>query len=114
MHIYLVTRYGSASNPDGPDGPDTNFLVRGRSHEAAAELVDQCLFGLADETRAARPVEPFCHLITQIGLADSGGVESILHGPWVAFRYLHACDGQPSWQRTAEDSDWTLLGGEGI
>jgi hypothetical protein len=109
MHLYLVTRYGSASNPDGPDGPDTNFLVRGRSHEAAAALVDECLGGLTEETKASRPVEPFCHVITEIGLAESDAIEAILHGPWVAHRYLHACSNLRSWERIAQSEDWLSL-----
>jgi hypothetical protein len=105
-YIYLVTRYGSQARSDGPDDQDTNFLVRAVSHEVAAQLVDAILAGLTVQTSLDKPVEPFCHIITQISLAEAEGVEGILHGPWVAHRYLYDCEHLPSWGRETQNADW--------
>ena len=44
MNIYFVTRWGNEVLDDcGPDGPDTNFLVRAKSHQNAAALADEAL-----------------------------------------------------------------------
>lgn len=87
MNTYLVSRWG---NPvEGPDGKDTNFLVMAPSPEEAGKLADLCL---ADHPELlGQKVEPFCHLVGELGTSSTSGDAGVIHGPWTAASVLRAC-----------------------
>lgn len=110
MKLYLVTRYGTATDPDGPDGPDTNFLIRADGLEEAAHIADTSLQNIPVHwTPAGRPVQDFCHQICELGDdARCDPQAAIVHGPWI----LHAIIQSPGYQTWCRDSPavaWELF-----
>lgn len=69
MKLFEVTRWGN--NVDGPNGPDTNYLVCAHDHEQAAALVRGC--------------EPKLDSITELGACLTTEVLKpvVLRGPYV-------------------------------
>ena len=98
---------GSPNDPDGPDGADTNYLIRATTPEQAAHVADVALYTFPlQSTPVGRPVQTFCHYITELG--DDSSTEanaSIVHGPWVHDAIIHA-DGCGAWQRDSHDGAW--------
>ena len=92
MNLYLVIRYGSDLTPDGPNGPDTIYLVRAESHLDAEALVIPFLELLPHKLAAAVVSQ-----IQEIGTCLSSDSEpGILFGPF----YQHAYNkGFRSWYR---------------
>jgi hypothetical protein len=105
MPVYIVSRWGNPDTVEGPDGEDTNFLVRAASVSRAARLVDAELSGMASHLRDNRAVETFSHFAVEVAADHSNATESIIHGPWFA----HALIREPehkTWRREKETGDW--------
>ena len=67
MNNYLVIRYGNGGSPDESDGEDTNFIVRAKNRDDAANVVDQVLLNVLPH----KNVQPYCHQIIEIGTDKS-------------------------------------------
>jgi hypothetical protein len=102
---YFVSRWGNPE--DGPNGPDTNFLVWANTRDEAAALVDALL---PEFPHINGPnVASFCHLVIELGSATLYGMVSpnVIHGPWVAHAILRGGDPvQLSWRREEPDGVW--------
>ncbi len=102
MQIYEVIRWGNDSDDpmtDGPNGPDTCFLVRASSIEEAAGLADARLIALPH----ARVV-PWAHAVYLLGSESvAADVPRILRGPYVQPAYCH---GWRQWHRDEQDRAW--------
>lgn len=110
MKLYFTTRWGSPTDPDGPDGADTNYLIRASTPEEAAQVADVALHTFpVRSTPAGRPVQTFCHHITELGEDSStDSSPSIVHGPWVSRAIIDAA-GCRSWQRDSQDGAWVSV-----
>ena len=108
MRTYFTTRWGHPESEFGPDGGDTNFLVRARSVEEAAAVTDAFLANLPTSSpHSRREVQPFCHHIVELGVEESESSEpNIIHGPWIAHAILRVSD-YPAWSRSGFDEAWT-------
>lgn len=102
MNIYLVIRSGSDRTKDGPNGPDTVFLVRAEDHIAAESLVVPLL-----ELLPHKLVSTAAREIQLIGPSlDSVGEEALLLGPV----YEHGINrGYKSWYRMNGKSGEPLI-----
>ena len=103
LNIFEVIRWGNDSDDvytGGANGPDTCFLVRASSPEAAAALVDPVLARMSHEN-----VEPWSHAIYLLG-PDCGADDNarLLRGPYVEHAYCH---GWRQWYRNGSDEPWT-------
>ena len=94
MNLYIATRWGNnqIQGDDGPNGPDTNYLVRAETHEKAAELAD---LRLSNQTNDG--MDDKCHLITQIGEDNHNTEETVVLGPWISYAMLNGT--YKSWKR---------------
>lgn len=92
MNLYLVVRYGSDLTPDGPNGPDTIYLVRAEDHLDAEALVTPFL-----ELLPHKRVNTVVDHIQELAACNSSDSEPrILFGPF----YQHAYNyGYRSWYR---------------
>lgn len=103
MNLYEIIRWGNDSDcpfTGGPNGPDTCFLVRADTVEAAA--------GLADRELARMPstqVRDWAGAVYLLG-ADGGtdATPRVLRGPYIQSAY---CYGWRQWQRETQDGQWT-------
>jgi hypothetical protein len=104
MNIYFVIRWGHDESPDGPNGEDTNFIVRARNRDDAATIVDDYLENLLHHSK----VEAICNVIVELGVAAGQESEAaILHGPWYAYGVLAGCGQCISWIREIHtDYQW--------
>ncbi|WP_202593388.1 hypothetical protein [Ferriphaselus sp. R-1] len=102
LNLYEVVRYGNDSEcvfSGGPNGPDTCFLVRAASPEAAAAIVDPILARMSHER-----VRPWAHQIHWLGEDRSTGeIAQLLRGPYVEHAYGHSW---PTWQRGDKGDVW--------
>lgn len=84
LELYLCTRFGSADSEDGADGPDTNILVRAKSHIQAAEIADEILRRMPTQCPRGRTVQPHCHRVSHLGIDASGSLTpEMALSPWV-------------------------------
>lgn len=109
MKLYLVVRQGSPTDVDGPDGPDTNVLVRAKTVEEAGMVADTVLRSYAShQLPVGRPVQDLCHQITELGEDASADPEpAIIHGPWVLHAYIYP-RGYRKWHRDSPAAEWSL------
>jgi len=102
LNIYEVIRWGNDSDDvytGGANGPDTCFLVRAGSAEAAAALVDSVLARMPHEN-----VKPWSQAVYLLG--TDGGTDDkprVLRGPYVEHAYCH---GWRQWVRDGSDEPW--------
>jgi hypothetical protein len=106
LNIYEVIRWGNDSDDiytGGANGPDTCFLVRAGSPEAAAALVDPELASMSHEH-----VKPWAQVIYLIG-SDRGSDDKpkVLRGPYIEHAYRH---GWLQWTRDGSDGSWMAEG----
>ena len=105
LNLYEVIRWGNESDDlftGGPNGPDTCFLVRADSAEAAAALADEMLADMPNEF-----VENWSSAIYLLG-ADLGSDPKprVLRGPYIQ----HAlCHGWQQWLRHTPQEPWAEL-----
>lgn len=109
MKLYIAVRWGNHESSDGPDGEDTQCLIRARDHVEAARLADAILLSMPTAcTKGDRSVQPFCHRIIEIGSDGSTfpGVEpQVLMGPWIAYGYEVHHIGYATWKRDGTDKN---------
>jgi len=102
MLLFEVIRWGNDSHAapmGGPDGPDTCFLVRARSAEQAATLVDQQLAHTPSDV-----VDVWSAAIYLLGTESSSqSEERILRGPYIQHAYRH---GWRHWYRQGAGEPW--------
>jgi hypothetical protein len=105
MKLFIATRWGNPYETHGPDGKDTNFLVRASDLSQAAHLAEDILQHYPLAIEGNRPVQGFIHCIAQIGDDASSEIPSVIHGPWIEF-----CGVRDStydvWHRDKPDGEW--------
>jgi hypothetical protein len=105
MKLYIATRWGNPYEQDGPDGKDTNFLVRAYDMNQAAYLAEKLLQNLPTRVGNHRPVQDFIHCIHEIGEEHTCGVPAVIHGPWIEAMIMRSSD-YDSWHRDDRDDEW--------
>ena len=107
MKLYFVIRWGHAESPDGPDGEDTQILVRAVSLDDAGKLADDALSQLpVSSPLSTRPVQPFCHRIIELGTdASTDSTARVLVGPWIGRAFFDTLLYQ-SWVRDNLSEGW--------
>jgi hypothetical protein len=107
VKLYLAIRWGHAESPDGPDGEDTQLLIRASSLADASKIADGALAQLpVSSSLSRRPVEPFCHRIIELGKDSStDGVSRVLTGPWIGRSFFDTSPYQ-MWVREYALDDW--------
>ena len=99
MNIYFVTRWGNEVLDDcGPDGPDTNFLVRAKSHQNAAALADEALLNYPNNG-----VRKYCEMITLLGVDAGHDTESVFHGPFISNAFFPNNSNYKYWHRDSDN-----------
>ncbi len=102
MSLFEIVRWGNESDDPltgGPDGPDTCFLVRAATLEAAVALVDVLL-----SRRPSERVRSQAQLAYLIGEdAGTDATPRILRGPYLQSAYNH---GWRQWMRDDDSGLW--------
>lgn len=111
MKLFIVTRWGNPHEKDGPDGKDTNFLVRAASMPEAALLADELLQNMSTSTPGNRPVQSFVHCMKQIGEDLLHSSPAVVHGPWIEYAIIHDSD-YDVWHRDEPAGDWINISEE--
>ena len=102
LNLYEVIRWGNDSDDlytGGPNGPDTCFLVRAGTPDAAALLADEQL-----KAMSARSVRNWSQAVYLLGV--DGGTDArprVLRGPYIEHAYRY---GWRQWARDAPDAPW--------
>ena len=104
MKLFIATRWGNPHEEDGPNGKDTNFLVRAPSVPVAARLAEEVLHYLPTAIDGNRPVANFIHCVKQVGEDSSSSTPSVIHGPWIEFAIIQ--NDYDWWQRDEPDGKW--------
>lgn len=84
MKLFMATRWGNPYEVGGPDGKDTNFLVRAASLDEVASLAEELLMCWPQSIGENRPVESSIDCIRLIGEDTTSELPSVIHGPWIA------------------------------
>ncbi len=107
MKLYLAIRWGHAESPDGPDGEDTQLLIRAPSFAEAGQIADNALSQLpVSSALSARAVQPFCHRIIELGADASAGSDAqVLVGPWIGRAFFETASYR-TWIRDALSEQW--------
>ncbi len=107
MKLYFTVRFGHPESPDGPDGEDTNFLVRASSFLEAATITDKFLANAPTTSPSSkRPVDSRCHRVIELGTDGSSESQAaIVHGPWIRFCSM-SVKGCPAWHRDGIYTEW--------
>eukprot|EP01031_Cornospumella_fuschlensis_P014012 gene14012-17125_t len=92
MNLYIATRWGNPNEKSGPDGKDTNFLVRAASVGEAALLADAVLHGYPTSAHGNRPVVDFVSCVRQIGDDPRSSMSAVIHGPWIEYIAIEHSD----------------------
>lgn len=106
MKLFIITRWGNPYEEDGPDGKDTNFLVRAASLDDAAIIVDRKLRDMTTSVVGNRPVQDFSHCATEIGKDILSKKPAIIHGPWIESIIIQKSEHYSSWHREESDGLW--------
>ncbi|WP_444928585.1 hypothetical protein ACJJIF_11975 [Microbulbifer sp. SSSA002] len=105
MNIYMVSRWGNEVLDEferGPDGPDTNFLVRAKCPENAALLVNEYLTYYSNEG-----VRDYCEHIAMLGEDKIHSKEAVIHGPFISHAFFSNKSTYKSWQlESRENNKW--------
>ena len=113
LRLYLCVRWGHAESEEGPDGEDTNVLVRAHDHEEAAALADATLARMPTHIAGnPRSVAPYCSRVVELGSDASGAAEpDMVLNPWIAYAFSASTDAYPCWCRgeLPNDFTWRLL-----
>ena len=110
MKLFIAVRWGHAESPDGPDGEDTQYLIRANDYIEAGTLADHALELLpTTSTKSRRPVRGFCDRIIEIGnCASIKSVPQVLMGPWIAYGYNVHHVYYPTWERDNKGDEWQV------
>lgn len=106
MKLFIITRWGNPFEEDGPDGKDTNFLVRALTLEEASEMTDQRLKTMTNKVSGNRPVKCFSQFAAEIGVDNCSEKRGIVHGPWIESILVNDLEQYPSWHRDDADGEW--------
>ena len=105
MKLYMVTRWGNPHEKDGPDGKDTNFLIRAASVKEAGQLADDALLNFPISQPGNRPAQGFSQCIHQLGEDTISETHGILHGPWIEYAIIENST-YDTWHREDLNSEW--------
>ena len=105
MKLFIATRWGNPYEEEGPNGKDTNFLVRASSLDDAASLAEEFLIGCPQSIEENLPVENFIHRIRLIGEDTNSELSSVIHGPWIAAAIFRDSNLE-MWLRDETDGQW--------
>ena len=107
----MVSRWGNEVLGDferGPNGPDTNFLVRAKNPENAALLVNKCLANYSN-----MGVREYCEHIAMLGEDQVHSEEAVIHGPFVSHAFFLNKSEYESWRLASKESNkWERYGPE--
>ena len=107
MNLYITTRWGNPYEEHGPDGRDTNFLVKAKTHIEASEVTDIYLQHLESHVGTNIPVDRYCHKIRLISKNVLGVEEpKIIHGPWIESSIFAGLEHSLNWEREEENTPW--------
>lgn len=105
MNIYLLARWGNGEDLDGPDGEDTNMIVRAGDLDRASELADPILKMIQVCAPNGRLVASFMQQATLIGTTGlPRETEGILTYPWIGKGIPQNCE--KAWRRDSLDEGW--------
>ena len=105
MKLFMATRWGNPYEAEGPNGEDTNFLVRASSLEDVARLAEDLLMCWPQSIGENRPVESHIHCIRQIGEDTTSELPSVIHGPWIAASIVRDSNFK-MWLRDGPNGEW--------
>lgn len=108
MKLYIITRWGNPFEVDGPDGKDTNFLVRALSLDEASEIADQRLKTMTHKISGNRPVKGYAQFAAEIGEDKFTSKKGIVHGPWIESIIVHDTKNYPTWHRDEAGGRWSV------
>jgi hypothetical protein len=108
MKLFIATRWGNPFEKDGPDGKDTNFLVRASDLSTAAKLAEAILQHYPLSVAGNRPVQGFIHFIKQVGEDLSSESPAVIHGPWIEFTHIHESE-YIEWHRDKPRGKWYVI-----
>jgi hypothetical protein len=92
MNLYWCIRWGN--DREGPNGSDTHFVVRAKTHRAASKITDRCLTSLPH-----KKVEALVHMVFELGSdASENPKEEIISGPQILNAWP-MMNGYAAWQR---------------
>jgi hypothetical protein len=105
MKLFIATRWGNPHEEEGPNGRDTNSLVRASSLDDAASLAEELLIGCSQSIEENLPVENFIHCIRLIGEDTISELSSVIHGRWIAAAIFRDSN-LGMWLRDETDGQW--------
>jgi hypothetical protein len=105
MKLFMATRWGNPYEADGPNGEDTNCLVRASCLEDVARLAEELLMCWPQSVGENRPVESHIHCIRLIGEDTTSELPSVIHGPWIAVSVVRDSNFN-MWIRDETDGEW--------
>lgn len=107
MKLYLAIRWGHAESPDGPDGEDTQLLIRASSLAETEQIADHALGQLPmSSALSSRSVQPFCHCIIELGVDASADTDArVLVGPWIGRAFFEKTPYR-TWIRDSLSEQW--------
>ncbi len=101
----MVSRWGNEVLDEleqGPDGPDTNFLVRALSPENAAKIANEALKHYTN-----KGLRDYCEQIAMLGTDTSHQQEALIHGPFISHAFLHNKSSYQRWELSSKhDKVW--------
>ena len=107
MFLYSVLRWGNEISEEGPDGYDTEFLVKSANVEDASIIVDQAI---KEKKLFGNGAQEYCHSIVEIGISHSLATTSqLLYGPIVSELSVFSDDAIPNdkkWVRDSLEEGW--------
>ncbi|MCP4159768.1 MAG: hypothetical protein GY760_06820 [Deltaproteobacteria bacterium] len=106
MKLFIITRWGNPYEEDGPDGKDTNFLIRALSIQDAGQIADQMLITMTNKVSGNRPVKGYAQFGTEIGVDKFSKKKGIVHGPWIESIIVDSTKKYPLWHRDDVEDDW--------
>jgi hypothetical protein len=105
MKLFIATRWGNPFEADGPDGKDTNFLVRAPDLPTVAILAESVLQNYPLSVDGNRPVHGFIHFIKQVGEDPTSEVPAVILGPWIEYTLIKESNYQ-EWHRDRPRGKW--------
>jgi hypothetical protein len=105
MKLFIATRWGNPFETEGPDGKDTNFLVRAPDLATVARLAEAILQDYPLQVANNRPVQGFIHFIKQVGEDPASVAPAVILGPWIEHALIRE-SGYPEWHRNRPRGKW--------
>jgi hypothetical protein len=105
MKLFILSRWGNPFDDDGPDGSDTNILVRAPDMKTATMLADERFHRIPKECEGLSPVANFAQCLRQVGEDPIAKTASVVHGPWIEPMLLQVSS-YPAWHRADPEENW--------